>query len=80
MVTWQLVPEETSNYAIILQSGNMVLPAHGRNDVAPGQVYIASMTFHGPHLEVSGTILFTAVHPARFRLELVTIWYQRHIN
>jgi len=80
VMTWQLVPIETSGYAITLQIGNTALPAHERNGVAPHQVHTASMTFHGPHLEVPAKIFFVASPPARFKLELVTIWYQRHIK
>jgi hypothetical protein len=80
VMTWQLLPQEISGYSIFLQSGTEVLPAHERVGVAPGQVHTASMTFHGPHLEVARKIVFVAKPPARFKMELVTIWFQCHIN
>ena len=81
VLTWQFWPFETSEYSVFLWPDNAPpFNPHERGGVPPDQLHTGSMTLHGPDLTVPGKIVFTAGVPARFWLELVTIWYQRHIK
>ena len=81
LLTWQLVPTKTSEYNVLFwPDDRATLGPHVRTGVEPGQVHTGSMTLDGPDLLNSGRFRFTAGYPGEFRLELVTIWYQRKIK